>query len=1186
MFNITKQDQFLAKQGVFTLEYIEKAYQDQSPRLAEFICKLVHLDPAPREMFIEQNRGGSTFAIINQQIIQSVSEQRVIIRNTPSLKVGESNRVSPVLSAPYIWQGHQKVWDHLTSDTMKDLLPERVGIHGVIMDLWNDSSSYARTQLLMVLRFVRMAYGAWKALKTIFKEAEVRFDWEVYAILDQRFSQYKGWQTLNPKYLCITKEDQAAKEAEMATIREQEERQQSLQAQFDALENTEENQLQREELEAQISQLQESITEAYANRDLEPSVENWDYLEHSWEQDRFGQTDVTDDSYAYSPSSKTMEYLRRRAARTMRNLAKDFPEAFVGAAAEMLMGMRSTSATYMLTSDGGYEDLWKQPSGQQALMKIVEQSKNADNVTWAYEFLKEHFRKDMKKVDADWLYRVSQSKFDFTHTKALDYLQNVTGIEKGMFKDAGYHKTIIDFLGFGLVKHGYDAINFAVEYLLMVGADPTNDWIVIELPLEKVATLMRSSARQVRELGMSLMSGKDGKSPYEDSLKGTDGLNLFTILLGDRNTVDFAMEQICMRGYTLPPEWFVEQLGSDLSQARQFAHGMLEDPQMVSSDVDWTDFAMSLLRQVPEQIADASTVYGLAWDKLTSVDIHGKTLLPALVKNNMDFVRFLFVHPSAQVRQYAMTLVQEEICTAQDFGLGFLKAIATKREYLAQLQRDVPFAEFSGEFTSSQFGTYLNDNKDNGVYGDNVGKMVRGWLSNQELFSLNDLGLEWAFARLEYWQSDYDFVRQVFKRDVTLPQVGGLLPPLSKDEFTSEDAVINSARQIAWYIYDKCLDAGSKRANFYKSLLKERNGRYREHKRLSGLSADCVWPSKTFDFAWFTRWARSKREPIRQFAIEMSRFEMAYWVGNGKVGFTDIRPFFNGYFDVQSAIVKSIYNPPQPLENSRIDLEELKEGFKAQDLYPYCFTDNQREVDFALQLILDYPELYGKPDDLLSLSDAKDARVRQTVIMVMWSLYKVPTTTPGWRPFPYSVVPFDPSKAKDPVRDTKSDPNKLTGKDASFGKASWFIGTGNKEGALAKDRKMNAETRFDLHEFLRRILYSLPRNPDVPTAEEAARQAQMERQMGVKTAKKEALNASWKNKKTLVESIRDLAIRPLSPADMNSMSDADIQSYFTEQKEFAQFMLPVLEEFTAVRGKMLHNATLTAVVQMKATHQL
>ena len=72
-------------------------------------------------------------------------------------------------------------------------------------------------------------------------------------------------------------------------------------------------------------------------------------------------------------------------------------------------------------------------------------------------------------------------------------------------------------------------------------------------------------------------------------------------------------------------------------------------------------------------------------------------------------------------------------------------------------------------------------------------------------------------------------------------------------------------------------------------------------------------------------------------------------------------------------------------------------------------------MNFALQLILDYPDQFGKPDDLLSLSDSKNARVRQVVIMVMWSLYKVPTTTPGWRPFPYSVIPFDPSRAIDPI---------------------------------------------------------------------------------------------------------------------------------------------------------------------------
>ena len=57
---------------------------------------------------------------------------------------------------------------------------------------------------------------------------------------------------------------------------------------------------------------------------------------------------------------------------------------------------------------------------------------------------------------------------------------------------------------------------------------------------------------------------------------------------------------------------------------------------------------------------------------------------------------------------------------------------------------------------------------------------------------------------------------------------------------------------------------------------------------------------------------------------EMSHYEMANWVGTGEIGFKDIRPFFNGYNDVQSAVVKAIYNPPQPIESSRIDLRKLE----------------------------------------------------------------------------------------------------------------------------------------------------------------------------------------------------------------------------------------------------------------------
>jgi hypothetical protein len=526
-------------------------------------------------------------------------------------------------------------------------------------------------------------------------------------------------------------------------------------------------------------------------------------------------------------------------------------------------------------------------------------------------------------------------------------------------------------------------------------------------------------------------------------------------------------------------------------------------------------------------------------------------------------------------------LVDEKVCTPSELGVDFLKSLATKREHNAQLDRINPWSETLGDRMSPELVEYLKDNIDN-VYDDRIGTEIRTWLVNE--FTLADLGLEWTFERVGWFATQYSFVREIFKRDVTLEEVSTLLPSLSKTEFESDSAVVNGARQIAWYVYSKCLDASSPKANFYKSLLMERNPRYRAHKRLPKMAENQVWPQETFDFAWFKRWATSKREPIRAYAIELSRYEMAHWIESGNVGFKALRPFFSGYFDVQTTLVKAIYKPVEPVNSSRIDIRLA--SFKPSELYPYCFVDNDREVNFALQLIMDNPGLFGKPDDLLSLSDSKNARVRQTVIMVMWSLYKVPTTTPGWRPFPYSVVPFNPSRAIDPIREAGVDPNTLTGKAAEFNKGKWFVGVGSKEGAKVAETRISDDSKFDLHEFLRRILYTLPRSPDGVTAEEAARAAQQARQMGLSTKKKAPLQASWKNKKTLVAAIRDLAIRVPSADERRSMTEAELADFYGEQKEFAQFVLPVLEEFKSVRSKMLHNACLTALFQIKAKHQL
>jgi hypothetical protein len=1173
MFGITEQDQFLAKEGVFTLVSIKESYTKQDPRLAEYICKLIVLDPAPRAMFIESGRGGSTFDEIHRQIEDAVSQQRILLYNDPKAK-SVSGYISPIHSKQYVWKGHQKVWEHLTSDAMKGLLPDRVGIYEVIWDLWNDNSAYARTQLLNVLRFVRLRYGAWKAVKMIFKEAEVRFDWEVYAILDHRFASDGGWRYASPKYIRITEADQAQKNADAATLREQESKQEALQAELDASEETSAT---AEALKLELDALEQEIRAARRQQYHEPDLESWDYLKTDVETNRYGDYILERDYTKPDPSTKTFMYLRRRARRTMRTFAKDFPDAFTSAAAELLVGENPHSMVQSFIRD--QVALWKQD--QVSLMKVVEQGRSENNVNWAYAFLKKHFRKEMKTVSAEWLYRVSQSKYDFIHTNALDYLQNVTGVEKGRFYEAGYHKTIIGFLGFENVEHSDDAVAFAVDYLTMMGANPENTWLVNAFPLHNVARLMRSEAGNVRDLGMSLILGKDGESPYESELKDQKdkrpGLEFFTVLLNDQRTSEFASKQIRQRYTSLSSDWYVSQLTSDVRKARNFAAKMLKDSTMVASDADWANFSVHLLTKVE----DPGQVFATAWARLTKPDVNDQKIICDRSRIPLEFLRFLFVHPSQQVRGYACTLVGNKVCTPKELGAEFLTTIATKREHKAELERTSPWKESLGEFMYPALVNHMVNETDAGVYGDNVGAQVRTWLVNE--FTLADVGLEWAFERVQWWATQYDFVRTLFKRDVTLQELSMLLPPLTKEAFVSENAVVNGARQIAWYVYNKCLDASSKKATFYKSLLMERNPRHREHKRLVPLDNTHVWPQETFDFAWFKRWASSKREPIRQYAVELSRYEMSHWIENGAIGFTDIRPFFSGFFDVQNAIVRAIYKPLDPINSSRIDLAST--GFKPAELYPYCFTNNQREVDFALQVILDYPSLFGKPDDLLMLSDSKNARVRQVVILVMWSLYKMPTTTPGWRPFPYSVVPYDPSRAIDPSRIVGVDPNTLTGDNAKFGKSKWFLGTGNPEAVSTNDTRLTEDAQFDLHEFLRRILYALPRSPEGSTAESDARAAQQAKTFGTTVEKKKSLHASWKNKRTLVAAVRDLAIRTPSATERTQMTADELSAFQAEQKEFARFVLPVLEEFKSVRSKMLHNACLTALVQIKAKHQ-
>jgi|GEM_PF-6825341 len=1139
MYTLSTADRILVEQGILTHQGILRAYEEKSPQLAEFICKLLILDPAPRNMFIEQRRGTPTFKRLHAQIEKSVHEKHELLRSLPK------NRISKTDILEYTWKGHQTVWEHLSSDVMAPLLPERVHLNAVIYNLWNDRTPYAREQLLLILREARLLYGVWRAIKKIFKEAERRYDWEVYAILIDRFTD-RSRSISVPSYAMITEADQAEKIAEVKALEAWGERKKTIETEINTLLNQEKLSPEEEQNLEALYRQQEEEEETKPELRYDPSVVNWNNPE--W---------INRDSYwslKTDSSIKTRAYLRRRALRTLFALASDLPDAYPAAAAEIVVRVSESFGRQLLYS---HEALWARH--MPSLLKIVEEAPHEKTVKWAYDMLKKYFRLELKTIDGDWLYRVSQSKIESTRAIALQYLEEETGVGRGLFHEHGYHKTIIAFLGLGknMPTHSTEAQDFALIYLRGESVSEAAPAIVEELSLDDVCVLLKKGGK-FKELGEHLLNGVDSKSPYEDKFS----LDFFSSLLEDSESFSLAETHIKKRytGTDLKAAWYGKRLLSKLKKVRLFALQLLQDPTKYSKEDDWTQFCLDILHHLK---ADAA-IYEEAFRRLTAKDSTGRRLLDDRSRVPLTFIRYLLLHPQEIVVSRVLSLIEERAFSVHEIGLPFLKTIATRREFASYYQQADAWKgpDHAGDFINDTFLLHLKDKKE-AAHHASVGKKVRNWLVNE--FSMQAVGLVWCHTRLEWWSTEYQFVRELFSRDVTFAELAGLLPNLTIKNPTT-NLHVRGAQQVAWFVYDKCLDAGSKKANFYKQLLLSRNPRYRQHKNiLSALSAEQIFPQEAFDFDWFLRWAKSKRAPIRAYAIDMARYEMSHWLSPSswerlqskytkpQSAFDKIKPLFTGFYDIEKAIKRAIYRPLIPKEHSKIDVKS-NPIFEPNSLYRYCFGSDERPRDFALGIIRDFPEKYGRLENLLSLSDSNDAAVRQLVVEVLWKKYNSPITTPGWKPFPYSVVPFNLSRAIDPLR-KELDPNTLSLRPEDVTSGEHYLGIGGPE-IVEKKEAVDVQTKFELHEFIRRILYTLPRTPAQKDALDTRRS---------KAETSASLLPSWKNKKTLVIAMRDFAL---------------------QDKEFALFVLPILEEFQSIRGKLLYEACLSALVQIKHAYDL
>ncbi|MFT4978197.1 MAG: hypothetical protein ACI8S6_004105, partial [Myxococcota bacterium] len=415
-------------------------------------------------------------------------------------------------------------------------------------------------------------------------------------------------------------------------------------------------------------------------------------------------------------------------------------------------------------------------------------------------------------------------------------------------------------------------------------------------------------------------------------------------------------------------------------------------------------------------------------------------------------------------------------------------------------------------------------------YNGTVGAAVRRWLRTAA--SISDIGYRWVLDRVENFDSSYDFIRDLFRRELPLAQLA--------EDPSAADASSQGVAAILELILEET-DAKSRRTNFYRDFLFSRHeiARRDDDPNLPPLDEGLVLPRAALSFDWFERMSVDEREPIRALAMKLADYEMSRWTDAAPLTFPRLKPLLRDAFhDIRRYLIRAITAPRRA--EGRLDVERPQ--FVVEELYAYCFDTSRELRELGMEIIVRLPQRFGQPEQLLQLSESTDRRVRELVIQVVWRQFRTLPVSDDWQPYEKSVVPhsLSLSKSQRVVALPIPPPEGLAAKDARSNRK--YLGQGVPRQA---DVVLRARQAFEA--FVRSVLFQLPpvrQSPKLPP-----------RTQPVETA--------WRNKRTLIVAVRDLSVR---------------------DRSFAEFILPILQEFQHVRGKMVREACLTALAYIQMSH--
>ena len=196
-YQLSYKDQAIWERGDLSLAGVTSAWKiRRDPRLAEYIVKLIQLDPALPEDEAKRYQDAFGYQGLMQALRpwtlwQSVSQRcddLGVSLEFGEMRRGELRRV--------IAEVHRGLWAQVEEN--RDALPDRLKLDALLLEMWNSDDAFTRSALLTVMAEMPLKYGPWRAMKRIFKESAAQQDWEMFGVIAARLDR-EGDQL--PRYL-------------------------------------------------------------------------------------------------------------------------------------------------------------------------------------------------------------------------------------------------------------------------------------------------------------------------------------------------------------------------------------------------------------------------------------------------------------------------------------------------------------------------------------------------------------------------------------------------------------------------------------------------------------------------------------------------------------------------------------------------------------------------------------------------------------------------------------------------------------------------------------------------------------------------------------------------------------------------------------------------------------------------